>query len=39
MMVGARRAVATRVGVAAVDGREMLGAADDRGQRQSNNAS
>ena len=30
-MVGARRAFASRVGAAVVDGREMRAAADDRG--------
>ena len=32
-MIGARRAVATRVGAAVVDGRKMRAAADDRGQK------
>ena len=31
--MGARRAVASRVGAAVVDGRKMRAAADDRGQK------
>ncbi len=35
-VVGTRRVVASMVGAAVVDGREMRGAADDRGPTQAN---